>query len=139
NVVPHGSNLTQAVIDRSHRGPQRSSKLTLKTQFFSELSLYEVAFDVGQSRVEELAISPHIGLAGPPRMTWYARRLHRPMPPRRCAPADEALRFVGSNAVKLAKTRQPHGQSPAWRRIDVIVQLLQRRQNVVETEAVRDT
>jgi hypothetical protein len=30
NVVPHGSDLTQAVIDRSHRGRQRDSKLTLK-------------------------------------------------------------------------------------------------------------
>src|SRR4029077_4588364 len=31
NVVPHGSDLTQAVIDRSHRGRQRNSKLPLKT------------------------------------------------------------------------------------------------------------
>jgi hypothetical protein len=64
---------------------------------------------------------------------------YRPMAPRRCVRVDEALRLVGSNAVKLAKTRQPHGQSPAWRRIDVIVQALERCQNVVQTESVRDT
>src|ERR1700745_2743695 len=61
------------------------------------------------------------------------------MPPRRCVPADEALRFVGSNAVKLAKTRQPHGQSPPWRRIYVIVQALERCQDVVQKESVRYT
>ena len=60
------------------------------------------------------------------------------MPPRRCVPADKALWFDVSNAVKLAKTRQPHGQSPARRRIGFVVQLLQRCQDVVQTESARD-
>jgi hypothetical protein len=65
--------------------------------------------------------------------------LYRPMPPSRCVPVDEALRFVGSNAVKLAKTRQPHGPSSTWRRSHVIVQALERCQDVVQTEFLRDT
>jgi len=67
---------------------------------------------------------------------WLGVReaLYRPMPPSRCVPVDEALRFVGSNAVKLAKTRQPHGHSSTWRRSHVIIQALERCQDVVQTE-----
>ena len=63
NVVPNGSDLTQAVIDRSHRGRQRNSKLPLKTdqpRNSSASRRYEVEFDVGQSRVEELAVASHL-------------------------------------------------------------------------------
>jgi hypothetical protein len=41
------------------------------------------------------------------------------------------LRLVESDAIDPAETRQPHRQSPAWRRVILVVQLLQRRQNIV--------
>lgn len=108
------------------------------SEFSTRLSLYEAALNISQLRRQELAISPHICLAGPSQMILCARGLHRPIPPCRGMPAGDALRLFESSAFKLAEMRKPHSHSAARRRIAVIVQLLERRQNVIQTEPVPD-
>src|SRR6185312_11324635 len=99
-------------------------------QFRSEPPLHETAFKVSEWRVQEPAISPHICFARPSQMILL---------PCCCLSVGDAARRHRSSAFKPAETRQPHGQSPAWRRIWLIVQLLQRCQDVVETQPVRNT
>src|SRR5579872_1034807 len=72
-------------------------------------------------------------------MVLCARGLHwPPIPSRRGLPANRTLRLVESNAIEPTETRQSHRQSAAWRRIILAIQLLQRRQNIIQTQPVRN-
>src|SRR5689334_17821383 len=111
----------------------------IMVQFLSEPPLHEVALKISQLCVEELAIPPHIFLTRPAQMITRPGWLHRSATPRGYMPLDDVLRRSGSRAFDLAEARQPHGQ-PArrWWRIGLGIQPLQRRQDVLKAQSVRD-
>src|ERR1700742_4395333 len=94
-----------SIVDITELIPTHPQDLSAP-QFLSEPPFYEGAFNVSQLRVQELAISPHVCLASPPRMICCSSGRHRPVPPPLCCqPSEHTLLFVGSRTLKPGETR----------------------------------